>query len=146
MIIYDLNCNHGHAFEGWFKSPESFEQQSEAGLLSCPHCGSVVIQRVPSAVHLAKHAASPMPLHEASRLEELAPEEKRFLLRQAISKLISNSEDVGRNFSAEARRIHYLEAPRRPIRGEASLEEYRELQDEGIEVLLLPHDLKNEFH
>ena len=143
MIIYDLNCHHGHSFEGWFHSAESFGQQAEAGLLTCPHCGSAEIQRVPSAVHLSKASVSPTP---SGKQNELAPEEKLLLLKQVISTLIANSEDVGRDFVREVRRIHYLESPQRAIRGEASREEFEELQDEGIDVLMLPSGLKNEFH
>jgi hypothetical protein len=38
------------------------------------------------------------------------------------------------HFAEEARKIHYLEAPERSIRGEASAEEYEALREEGIEV------------
>ncbi|MGF1552517.1 MAG: DUF1178 family protein, partial [Paracoccaceae bacterium] len=56
-------------------------------------------------------------------------------LRRAIE---ANSEDVGRDFAAEARRIHRGEAPERAIRGEASGAEARALAAEEIPVLPLP--------
>jgi hypothetical protein len=59
---------------------------------------------------------------------------------------MSQSEDVGRAFPEEARRIHYDEAPSRAIRGQASLEETRELLEEGIEVLPLPRPPEDGFH
>jgi hypothetical protein len=55
--------------------------------------------------------------------------------RQLVAALVANSEDVGKEFAREARRIHYIEAPERSIRGQASNEEFEALRDEGIEVL-----------
>jgi hypothetical protein len=57
--------------------------------------------------------------------------------RKLVTALIANSEDVGKEFANEARRIHYLEAPERSIRGQASHEEFEALRDEGIDVLRL---------
>ena len=52
--------------------------------------------------------------------------------------MIESTENVGREFPEQARRIHYGESPRRSIRGQASREEAEELREEGIEVLSLP--------
>lgn len=52
--------------------------------------------------------------------------------------IISKTEDVGNQFSQEARKIHYKEAPERSIRGQATADETAELREEGIEVLPLP--------
>ena len=57
---------------------------------------------------------------------------------QALRQLIESTENVGREFPEQARRIHYGESPRRSIRGQASREEAEELREEGIEVLSLP--------
>jgi hypothetical protein len=57
---------------------------------------------------------------------------------EAVKHVVANSEDVGTRFAEEARRIHYGEAQERAIRGQASLDEARELHDEGIEVVALP--------
>ena len=56
------------------------------------------------------------------------------------------AEDVGRRFPEEARRIHYDEAPARPIRGQASREETEELREEGIDVSPLPPFLTGDEH
>ena len=40
MIVFDLSCDQGHRFEGWFGSSGDFADQRERGLLSCPQCGS----------------------------------------------------------------------------------------------------------
>jgi hypothetical protein len=57
--------------------------------------------------------------------------------RQLTERLLASCEDVGSDFASEARRIHYVEAPERSIRGDTSAEEYQALLDEGIEVFRL---------
>jgi hypothetical protein len=52
--------------------------------------------------------------------------------------VVESTEDVGHSFPEEARRIHYKEAPSRPIRGVASQDEAKALSEEGIEVARLP--------
>ncbi len=60
------------------------------------------------------------------------------IYRQLIDAIAKQSEDVGTSFAEEARKIHYNEAPERPIRGEATVDECEALRDEGINVLQLP--------
>ena len=55
-----------------------------------------------------------------------------------LRETIRNTEDVGRRFPEEARKIHYEEIPARAIRGQASPEEADELREEGIEFASLP--------
>ncbi len=50
----------------------------------------------------------------------------------------ANTEDVGRAFAEESRKMHYGEAETRAIRGEATGEDVRELLEEGIRVLPVP--------
>ncbi len=53
-----------------------------------------------------------------------------------------NADYVGPNFAEEARKIHYGEAEHRHIYGEASLDEAKELVEEGVDVAPLPPDLE----
>lgn len=137
MIIFDLSCAHGHPFEGWFSSPANYDSQLESGLISCPHCGSSEIHRVPSALHLAK---PPISSPEAGvELAAVNPQSGMLAAyHQLVSAIVANSEDVGKNFAEEARKIHYMEAPVRSIRGEATADDFNSLREEGIEVLRLP--------
>lgn len=64
-------------------------------------------------------------------------------LKSIIDSVLSKSEDVGQDFPAEVRRIHYDEAPARPIHGQASMAEYNNLIEEGIDVYPVP-DLKRD--
>jgi hypothetical protein len=50
----------------------------------------------------------------------------------------ANSDNVGKSFPEEARKIHYGETEERAIHGEATLDEAKELVDEGIDVMPLP--------
>lgn len=52
-------------------------------------------------------------------------------------KVAENTEDVGKHFAEEARRIHYGETDERAIRGQASPEQAMELMEEGIGVMPL---------
>ncbi len=144
MIIFDLTCSHEHRFEGWFQSQENFAQQLAGGLISCPVCGSIDIHRVPSAVHLGKTASAPQ---DSQGIQMMTPHgEILALYQKLLSTIVSNCEDVGKEFANEARKIHYLEAPQRSIRGEASAEDYESLREEGIEVLRFPSIKKDELN
>lgn len=137
MIILDLTCEDDHTFEGWFQSLDTFDRQLEAGLIECPHCGSSDIRRVPSAVHVAK--SSEPERSSENRMPVIGLQADALAAyRQLLGKIVASSEDVGKAFASEARKIHYQEAPERSIRGEASPEECEALRDEGIEVIRLP--------
>lgn len=138
MIIYDLICDEDHRFEAWFASNEDFESQRDTPLLTCPVCGSGTIQRLPSGIHTAR-AGRTDPSPSAQELpEHVAAFPPPKVVWRALRQLIENTENVGREFPEQARRIHYGESPRRSIRGQASREEAEELREEGIEVLSLP--------
>jgi hypothetical protein len=62
----------------------------------------------------------------------------QILYSRMLDALLTKSEDVGKDFPAEARRIHNNEAPKRAIRGHASEEEHEALVEEGIPVMRLP--------
>jgi len=136
MIIFDLSCDQNHPFEGWFQSQANYDSQLESGLISCPHCGSTRIRRVPSAVHLAKQAVTPEPASKPLQIDTRSG--IRAAYQQLVSVIVANSEDVGKDFAQEARKIHYMEVPSRSIHGEASADDYETLREEGIDVLRLP--------
>ena len=60
-------------------------------------------------------------------------------IKELREHMMTNSEDVGKNFPEEARKIHYGESEARGIRGEADLKEAAELVEEGIEILPIPN-------
>lgn len=142
MIVFELVCPDRHRFEGWFASAGDFESQKAHGLLSCPVCSDSSIEKLLTA-KIGKGDAEP---HENSA-PPAAPEAVRPRnLNELIEHVLLNTENVGREFPSEARRIHYKEIPRRSIRGLATGEETQELLEEGIAVLPLPIPPRRDWH
>jgi hypothetical protein len=147
MIVFELICHEAHRFEGWFASAEEYERQEGASLLSCPVCGSPGVRRLPSA-KIRKPANPPAstPSQAAPASAESASKSKEVALASFLEHVLANTEDVGRRFPEEARKIHYEEAPRRAIRGIATREETQELTDEGVPVVPLPIPTPGDMH
>jgi hypothetical protein len=59
-------------------------------------------------------------------------------IKSLRSKIKENSEYVGREFPDVARKIHYDEEKSRSIFGEATLEDVKDLRDEGIDIIQIP--------
>lgn len=138
MIVFDLGCDHDHRFEGWFSSSEDFDRQQREHLLSCPMCGSQEINRLVTAARVnTGRAEAPAPTSREQAAAQYANFDAARMLK-LISHIVENTEDVGRAFPEEARKIHYKEAPERQIRGTASPQEVDSLRDEGIDVVALP--------
>src|SRR3954467_10910081 len=152
MIVFDLLCSNQHRFEGWFGSAADFESQKERSLLTCPTCSSSSVKRVPSAARFnlgaqepakqpnpAKPANDPSAPQKTPEMEGKDPFAiAQMLYSRMLDELLTKSEDVGKEFPAEARRIFYEETAARAIRGQATQEEHDELIDEGIPVARLP--------
>lgn len=137
MKVLDLRCANGHGFEGWFASDEDFMDQNGRGLVECPLCADRVIVRMPSAPRLNLSGAREQAAPPASQAPP-TPADLQALYMQAVRHVLANTEDVGRRFAEEARRIHYGEVDARGIRGEATPDEAEALRDEGIEFASLP--------
>jgi hypothetical protein len=145
MIVFELTCAHGHRFEGWFASADDFERQAKAVMVRCPVCDDAGVVRVPSAkVHVGKATVDAPPAAEDSETEKAAglPDE----LVRKLREIVRNTENVGQRFPEEARKIHYEEAPPRPIRGQASKDEADALREEGIDFTPLPPFLTRDHH
>ena len=142
MIVFDLLCGEGHKFEGWFGSAKDFASQKKHRLLSCPACGSATVDRVPSAARVNLGAPAPKAPVQPAKTPEMEGKDPfaiaQMLYSRMLDELLTKSEDVGREFPKEARKIFYKDAPARAIRGQASDEEHQELMDEGIPVARLP--------
>lgn len=138
MKVFNLRCQHEHAFEGWFASGEAYESQSTSGLLECPICGSSQIRRMPSAPRLNLATSTASDKSPAQSAEELTGADLQQVWLKMARYIRDNTEDVGQRFAEEARRMHYAEAPERAIRGQTSREQARELAEEGIEVFAFP--------
>ena len=144
MKVLNLQCRHGHAFEGWFASHEDYESQRERGLVVCPVCNDGEVVKMPSAPRLnlghgAQQAApAAAAVAPAQELAPATPQQLQAAWMQVVRQVMANTEDVGNQFAEEARKIHYGEAQARHIRGQASREDTVALLDEGIDILPLP--------
>jgi hypothetical protein len=151
MIIFDLTCANAHRFEGWFASAMDIARQQDDGLLRCPICDDDAITVVPSAkVRVSKgetERAAPqqVPSPTAAQGEPKVPAIPAEVIDK-LRELVRNTENVGRRFPEEARKIHYEETPARAIRGQASPEEADALREEGIDFTALPSFLTHETH
>ncbi len=148
MIVFDLRCVHGHAFEGWFASGEEFERQQKTHLVRCPVCDDARVERQPSArVHVRRAVSAadvPADAEGGGAQDAIAGFPAELVAR--LRRIVHNTEDVGERFPEEARRIHYEESPKRAIRGQATRDEAEALTDEGIEFSPLPPFLTRESH
>ena len=166
MKVLNLQCAQQHSFEGWFASEDDFQSQLSRDLIECPMCESTRIEKMPSAPRLnfgaqrpqaatpeSNSDASPASNGDAQPREDHASPSTDMALAQApaesvisgqadflkaLRHLVANTEDVGRRFADEARRMHYGDIEARSIRGQASPREAVELLEEGIEVMPLP--------
>src|SRR5438132_11018389 len=145
MIVFDLLCTGGHRFEGWFSSAADYASQKERRLLGCPTCGSAHVERVPSATRANLGAEPPKPPKAPPQPGKTPDMEGKdpfaiaqMLYSRMLDELLTKTEDVGREFPTEARKIFYRESPERAIRGQATQEEHDELVDEGIPVARFP--------
>ena len=151
MIVFDLNCLHGHRFEGWFGSSADFDKQQERGLVSCPECGSEEIAKAPMAPAVARKAnqvSAAKAIRQSEGGEErqpvmqgnLPPEVAAALakLAKAQEKALQGSKWVGEKFADHSRAMHYGERDVEAIHGQASLEEAAALIEEGITIAPLP--------
>ncbi|MGY4305301.1 hypothetical protein ACVIJ6_002544 [Bradyrhizobium sp. USDA 4369] len=153
MIRYALRCERDHTFESWFQSSSAYESQVKRKLVECPACGSTKVEKAimaPRIVSKKGRDAVPVPAAPpAAPAQEVIPpgptsllmaqeRELRTKLKELRDHIVKNADDVGERFPTEARKMHYGETEHRPIYGEASIEEARELIEEGIEVAPIP--------
>ncbi|MGJ4999595.1 DUF1178 family protein [Bradyrhizobium sp. HKCCYLS3077] len=153
MIRYALRCERDHTFESWFQSSSAYDSQVKRKLVECPTCGSTKIEKAimaPRIVSKKGREVAPVPAAPVpAPAQEVIPpgstslmmakeRELRAKLKELRDHIVKNADDVGERFPTEARKMHYGETEHRPIYGEASLDEARELIEEGIEVAPIP--------
>lgn len=137
MIIYDLECDAEHRFEGWFKNIADYKGQMASGILLCPICNSDKVRKLPTASYVSTGVSAPKNNLNESVEKQSLPSEAETI--QNLHQLINEQFDnVGNKFAEEAKKIHYGEVEDRNICGTATVEEVTKLQDEGITAIPLP--------
>jgi len=131
MIAFDLECSQGHIFEGWFNNTQSFEEQNTKKLVSCPYCNDTNIKKVISPVAMKTSSL-------ADTREAVTPIDYGRLAKEVVEYMNKNFEDLGSDFTKEALKMHYGVAEKRNIKGSATTEEEKTLEDEGIQFFKIP--------
>ena len=130
MIVFNLVCSEcEYPFEGSFDDTQSFNSQKKRKLINCPNCESSNVSKALVAPNVSKKSNS----KPAKNKKTLASNIKK--IRKIVEK---NFDYVGDNFFEEAKKIKYGETKDRPIYGEATIEETKELIEEEINITPLP--------
>lgn len=150
MIVFDLECRAGgHRFEGWFGSSDQFADQQARGLLCCPECGSADVGKAVMAPNVGRkgnQSGEAKPRSSAAAVASpvsnaAMPAEAVKMMRQLArmqTEALKQSRWVGKNFTEDAKAMHYGERDAEAIHGEATPEQAQDLIDEGIAVAPLP--------
>jgi hypothetical protein len=133
MIAYDLKCDQGHLFEGWFEDADAFEAQQTEGLVTCPVCDSANVTRQLSTFAIKTSSGADVGRPKID-FEALG--------RRIVNYVQNNFDDVGSDFATEALKIHYWASEPRNIRGVSTDKEEQMLREEGVPYLKFPGDSK----
>lgn len=132
MIVFDLQCRNGHAFEGWFEDSQAFEDQKKQGLIGCPVCNDTAVVKIPSTFAIKGSSQSVAPQQPSQKIDYQR-------LGQEIAEYVEqNFDDVGTDFAKEALKIHYGAAQPRNIRGISTSKEEETLKEEGVDFFKMP--------
>ena len=129
MIIFDLVCESGHPFEGWFRDHHSLQEQLDGGLVQCPTCGSFQV---------AQRLSTGGLMRGRQEAEGASPNQQMAFFKALQHVIKTQFADVGADFAKTALKIHYgVEEPRN-IRGTTTAAEEQALTNEGVEFLKIP--------
>ena len=135
MIKYNLTCKKcNNLFDSWFPSSKEYEKLKSLKHINCPNCNSLTIE---------KSLMSPNVLNSKKEKSEIIKNEKYVKTKNKIKEyqkfIKKNFEYVGENFAYEARSIHYNDKKKsKGIYGNATIEEVKELKEEGIDTEVIP--------
>jgi hypothetical protein len=139
MIKFDLICENEHIFEASFDDSKSYESQKKKKLIECPFCMNNLI---------TKSVMAPNVSSKSNNSKKIKNEQERVFanynkqLTKIKKEIENNFTYVGKKFPEEARKIHYGEKDEKPIYGEATEKESKELVEEGISLIKLPFETK----
>ncbi|MBV8534826.1 MAG: DUF1178 family protein [Alphaproteobacteria bacterium] len=167
MIVFELKCRNGHQFDAWFNNASNFEKLRKGGHVACAICGSTRVDKALAAPRIstskkrgpaAAAVSAPADTAEAAPKPPGRPRDGSLAgpgryandpsaakaadlmkqLNELRGQIEKNCDYVGKRFPEEARKMHYGEAPKRNIYGEASDGEAKALADEGVEFSRIP--------
>ncbi|MFL2543073.1 MAG: DUF1178 family protein [Alphaproteobacteria bacterium] len=130
MIVFNLICDDCEfPFEGWFDNAADFNSQKRRKLVNCPSCERSNIKKTLVAPNVGKKSNSIILKNKKTLVNNI----------KTIKKIVEENFDyVGDQFTDEAKKIKYGETKDRPIYGEATIEQTKELIEEDINITPLP--------
>ena len=131
MIKYKLLCNECNlSFDSWFASSSEYEKLKKKNILNCHNCDSTKVEKTLMAPKLMLENSDKKDL-KLNKVHKKIKEYQKFIKK--------NFNFVGENFAYEARSIHYNNKKNsKGIYGTASIDEIKELKDEGIDTEMVP--------
>lgn len=142
MIKYALRCISEHEFEAWFPSSDGYDDQKSRGLVTCPVCGTDKVEKQIMAPAIrdsgSKRGKVPVP---AGNDSAPTPADMERVAGKIRAHIAETHDYVGDSFADEARAMYYGEQEHRPVWGETSPEQAKELVEEGVPAVPLPDAL-----
>ena len=134
MIKYLLKCKDcEQEFESWFSGSNEYDRLLKLKLLNCQSCDSANVEKSLMSPNLL-NTKKKENLNEIKKYKQV-----RKKLHDYKKFVKENFEYVGENFTYKARSIHYdKKKPKKGIYGSASIDDVKELREEGIETDVIP--------
>ena len=143
MIRNAVKCDKDHSFESWFADSATFDRLQKSGHLACAVCGVSHVSKAIMAPSVSTgHAIAPPAPSVAAEVPSgplsapASPAEQA--LRALRQKVESEADFVGSDFATEARAMHDGEIDDRPIWGQASADEVKDLIKDDVPIMPLP--------
>jgi hypothetical protein len=141
MIKYKLICkNCDNSFDSWFASSKEYEKLKRLKHLNCHSCNSLNVEKTLMSPNILNTKKDKIKILKNKKYIEVKNKLKKY------QKFIKNNfEYVGENFAYEARSIHYNNKKKsKGIYGKVTIEEAKELKEEGIDTEIIPWVNENE--
>ena len=137
MIKYRLKCKScKHVFDSWFSSSKEYEKLKKLKLINCNTCNSLDIDKSVMSPRILLNTN----LKQESKFKKVNKIKSK--IKEFQSYIKENFDYVGEKFTEEAKKIKYGETQDRPIYGEASMEQTKDLINEEIDIVPLPFSSK----
>ena len=135
MIKYKLICkNCDYSFDSWFASSKEYEKLKRLKHLNCYSCDSLNVEKTlmsPNILNVKKNNIKTLKDDKYKKIKNKLKKYQKFIQ--------NNFEYVGENFAYEARSIHYNNKKKsKGIYGKVTVEEAKELKEEGIDTEIIP--------
>ena len=135
MIKYKLICKDCNIqFDSWFSSSNEYENLKKRNFLTCHRCNSLKVEKTlmaPQLINSKNKSEAKLNIAKYQKIKKTIKNYQKFIK--------DNFQYVGDNFAYEARSIHYNNKKKsKGIYGSASIQDLKELKDEGIEAQMFP--------